>query len=50
MILFILFRRRNSIEVIIKLCGKTNIQINDVMIIGGSKIGLNIASLLEKKS
>ena len=40
--------QKESIEVIIKLCGKTNIQINDVMIIGGSKIGLNIASLLEK--
>ena len=40
--------QKESIEVIIKLCGKTNIQINDVMIIGGSKTGLNIASLLEK--
>ena len=40
--------QKESIEVIIKLCGKTNIQINDVMIIGGSKIGLNIANLLEK--
>jgi trk system potassium uptake protein TrkA len=40
--------QKESIEVIIKLCGKTNIQINDVMIIGGSKIGLNVASLLEK--
>jgi trk system potassium uptake protein TrkA len=40
--------QKESIEVIIKLCCKTNIQINDVMIIGGSKIGLNVASLLEK--
>ena len=37
-----------SIENIIKLCGKTTIEIKDVMIIGGSRIGLNIAKLLEK--
>ncbi len=37
-----------SIENIITLCGKTSIEIGDVMIIGGSKIGLNIAKLLEK--
>jgi trk system potassium uptake protein TrkA len=37
-----------SIENIIKLCGKTSIDIRDVMIIGGSRIGLNIAKLLEK--
>ena len=39
----------DSIENIITLCGKTSIEIRDVMIIGGSKIGLNIAKLLEKK-
>ena len=38
----------DSIENIITLCGKTSIEIRDVMIIGGSKIGLNIAKLLEK--
>tara|TARA_B100000524_G_scaffold346957_1_gene248043 strand:- start:1256 stop:2596 length:1341 start_codon:yes stop_codon:yes gene_type:complete len=37
-----------SIENIITLCGKTSIEIRDVMIIGGSRIGLNIAKLLEK--
>ena len=40
---------RESIENIITLCGKTSIEIRDVMIIGGSRIGLNIAKLLEKK-
>ena len=39
----------DSIENIITLCGKTSIEIKDVMIIGGSKIGLNIAKLLEMK-
>ena len=39
---------RESIENIITLCGKTSIDIRDVMIIGGSRIGLNIAKLLEK--
>ena len=39
----------DSIENIITLCGKTSIEIKDVMIIGGSKIGLNIAKLLEKR-
>ncbi|MFL2565271.1 MAG: Trk system potassium transporter TrkA [Parvicellaceae bacterium] len=39
---------RESIENIITLCGKTSIEIRDVMIIGGSRIGLNIAKLLEK--
>ena len=39
---------RESIENIIKLCGKTSIEVRDVMIIGGSRIGLNIAKLLEK--
>ena len=38
----------DSIENIITLCGKTSIEIRDVMIIGGSRIGLNIAKLLEK--
>jgi trk system potassium uptake protein TrkA len=37
-----------SIENIISICGKTSIEIRDVMIIGGSRIGLNIAKLLEK--
>ena len=37
-----------SIENIITICGKTSIEIRDVMIIGGSRIGLNIAKLLEK--
>ena len=40
--------QKECIEDIIKLCGKTSIHINNVMIIGGSKIGLNIAQLLEK--
>ena len=40
---------KESIENIITLCGKTSIEIRDVMIIGGSRIGLNIAKLLEKK-
>ena len=40
--------QKEYIEDIIKLCGKTSIHINNVMIIGGSKIGLNIAQLLEK--
>ena len=39
--------QKEYIEDIIKLCGKTSIHINNVMIIGGSKIGLNIAQLLE---
>ena len=39
---------KESIENIITLCGKTSIEIRDVMIIGGSRIGLNIAKLLEK--
>ena len=40
--------QKDSIEEIIKLCGKKHIHINDIMIIGGNKIGLNLAQLLEK--
>tara|TARA_X000000950_G_scaffold56261_2_gene67683 strand:- start:809 stop:2149 length:1341 start_codon:yes stop_codon:yes gene_type:complete len=36
-----------SIPNIIKLCGKNNFKIKDVMIIGGSRIGINTAELLE---
>ena len=39
--------QKDSIEEIIKLCGKKHIHINDIMIIGGSRIGLNLAQLLE---
>ena len=38
---------KNSIPNIIKLCGKNNFIIKDVMIIGGSRIGINTAELLE---
>ena len=40
--------QKDSIEEIIKLCGKKHIHINDIMIIGGNRIGLNLAQLLEK--
>ena len=36
-----------SIPNIIKLCGKNNFKIKDVRIIGGSRIGINTAELLE---
>ena len=38
---------KESIPNIIKLCGKNNFKIKDVMIIGGSRIGMNTAELLE---
>ena len=38
---------KNSIPNIIKLCGRNNFIIKDVMIIGGSRIGINTAELLE---
>jgi trk system potassium uptake protein TrkA len=38
---------KDSIANIIKLCGKNNFKIKDVMIIGGSRIGINTAELLE---
>jgi trk system potassium uptake protein TrkA len=38
---------KDSIPSIIKLCGKNNFKIKDVMIIGGSRIGINTAELLE---
>ena len=38
---------KDSITNIIKLCGKNNFKIKDVMIIGGSRIGINTAELLE---
>ena len=38
---------KDSIPNIIKLCGKNNFKIKDVMIIGGSRIGINTAELLE---
>lgn len=40
--------QKDSLEEIIKLCGKKHIHINDIMIIGGSRIGVNLAQLLEK--
>jgi trk system potassium uptake protein len=39
---------KESIENIIKICGKHKFKVKDVMIIGGSRIGLNTAELLEK--
>ena len=39
---------RESIENIIKICGKNKFKVKDIMIIGGSRIGLNTAELLEK--
>ena len=38
---------KDSIPNIINLCGKNNFKIKDVMIIGGSRIGINTAELLE---
>tara|TARA_Y100000992_G_scaffold291691_1_gene248359 strand:- start:1262 stop:2602 length:1341 start_codon:yes stop_codon:yes gene_type:complete len=38
---------KDSIPNIIKLCGRNNFVIKDVMIIGGSRIGINTAELLE---
>ena len=38
---------KDSIPNIIKLCGKNNFKIKDVMIIGGSRIGINTAELSE---
>ena len=38
---------KDSIANIIKLCGKNNFKIKNVMIIGGSRIGINTAELLE---
>ncbi len=38
---------KESIPNIIKLCGKNNFKIKNVMIIGGSRIGMNTAELLE---
>tara|TARA_B110000285_G_C15135217_1_gene626373 strand:- start:2708 stop:4048 length:1341 start_codon:yes stop_codon:yes gene_type:complete len=38
---------KESIPSIIKLCGRNNFKIKDVMIIGGSRIGMNTAELLE---
>lgn len=38
---------KDSIPNIIKLCGKNNFKIKEVMIIGGSRIGINTAELLE---
>ena len=38
---------KDSIPIIIKLCGRNNFKIKDVMIIGGSRIGMNTAELLE---
>jgi trk system potassium uptake protein TrkA len=38
---------KDSIPNIIKICGKNNFKIKDVMIIGGSRIGINTAELLE---
>ena len=38
---------KDSIPSIIKLCGRNNFKIKDVMIIGGSRIGMNTAELLE---
>ena len=38
---------KDSIPNIVKLCGKNNFKIKDVMIIGGSRIGINTAELLE---
>ena len=38
---------KESIPIIIKLCGRNNFKIKDVMIIGGSRIGMNTAELLE---
>jgi len=38
---------KDSIPNIIKLCGRNNFIIKDVMIIGGSRIGINTAELLE---
>ena len=38
---------KDSITNIIKLCGKNNFKIKNVMIIGGSRIGINTAELLE---
>tara|TARA_B110000459_G_scaffold120142_1_gene132435 strand:+ start:539 stop:1879 length:1341 start_codon:yes stop_codon:yes gene_type:complete len=39
---------KESIDNIIKICGKHKFKVKDVMIIGGSRIGLNTAELLEK--
>ena len=39
---------KESIENIIKICGEHKFKVKDVMIIGGSRIGLNTAELLEK--
>ena len=38
---------KDSIANIIKICGKNNYKIKNVMIIGGSRIGINTAELLE---
>jgi trk system potassium uptake protein TrkA len=40
---------KDSIPNIIKLCGKNNFKIKDVMIIGGSRICINTAELLENE-
>jgi trk system potassium uptake protein TrkA len=39
---------KESIEDIIKICGKENFKVKDIMILGGSRIGLYTAELLEK--
>ena len=39
---------KESIDNIIKICGKHKFKVKDIMIIGGSRIGLNTAELLEK--
>ena len=39
---------KESIESITKMCGKENFKIKDVMILGGSRIGVFTAELLEK--
>ena len=38
---------KDSIPSIVKICGRNNFIIKDVMIIGGSRIGINTAELLE---
>ena len=39
---------KESIESIIKICGKENFKVKDIMILGGSRIGIYTAELLEK--
>lgn len=40
---------RDSIENIIKICGKENFKVKDIMILGASRIGVYTAEVLEKE-